>query len=263
LSYISLMTDFGTRDGNVGVMKGVIWNIAPEAKIADLSHEIDPQHIRQAAFVLGRHAFYFPENTIHVVVVDPGVGTERRPIAAQIGPQRFVGPDNGVCTLMLERAERNYWPVKLVHLNKPEYWLTKVSDIFHGRDIFSPAAAHLAGGASLDDLGVAIDDPVRIPIPQPRRTPQGWLGEVVYIDRFGNIASNIHRDDLAGLGEVTVTLAGITIKGLVRTFGERRPGELIALYSSNDYLIVSVVNGNAAAEIKASVGDAIEVASHS
>jgi S-adenosylmethionine hydrolase len=257
------MTDFGTRDGNVGVMKGVIWTIAPETQIADLSHEVDPQHIRQAAFILGRHAFYFPENTVHIVVVDPGVGTERRPIAAQIGPQRFVGPDNGVCTLMLERAEHHRWPVKIVHLNKPEYWLPKVSDIFHGRDIFSPAAAHLAAGVPLEDLGVVIDDPVRISTPQPQRTPQGRLGEVVYIDRFGNIVSNIHRDDLAGLGEVNVTLAGITINGLVRTFGERPPGELIALYSSNDYLLVSVVNGNAAAAIKASVGDAIEVASYS
>jgi S-adenosylmethionine hydrolase len=253
------MTDFGTEDGNVGVMKGVIWNIMPEAKIADLSHEVSPQNIRQAVFILDRHAFYFPENTIHVVVVDPGVGTERRPIAAQFGPQRFVGPDNGVCTGMLERAEQNNWPIQVIHLNQPRYWLSKVSDVFHGRDIFSPVAAHWAAGVALAELGTPIDNPVRLSLPRPRRTEKGWVGEVVYIDHFGNIATNIHRNDLAGLGQVDVRLCGVTIEGMVRTFGERRAGELIALYSSNDYLIVSVVNSNAAQRIKASIADPVEV----
>jgi S-adenosylmethionine hydrolase len=259
LNTISLMTDFGTEDGNVGVMKGVIWNIAPEVKIADLSHDVGPQNIQQAAFILGRHAFYFPENTIHVVVVDPGVGTERRPIAAQFGPQRFVGPDNGVCTGLLERAEQNHWPIEIVHLDQPRYWLSKISDIFHGRDIFSPAAAHWAAGVALAELGTPVGNPVRLSLPRPRRTDKSCLGEVVYIDHFGNIATNIHRNDLAGLGQMDVSLGGLTIAGLVRTFGERRPGELIVLYSSNDYLIVSVVNGNAAQRIKAAVGDPVEV----
>jgi S-adenosylmethionine hydrolase len=218
------MTDFGTRDGNVGVMQGVIWNIAPQAKFADLSHYIEPQNIRQAAYVLNRQVFYFPADTIHVVVVDPGVGTKRRPIAAQIGSQRFVGPDNGVFTPAYERAERENWPVKIVHTNKPKYWLPVVSNIFHGRDIFSPIAAHLANGVPLEDLGTPIDDPVRILLPRPRRTEQGLVGEVVNTDHFGNVASNIHRDDMTGLGQVNVTLCGVTIAGLVRTFGEGRRG---------------------------------------
>jgi hypothetical protein len=253
------MTDFGTEDGNVGVMKGVIWNIAPEVKIADLSHEVGPQNVRQAALILGRHAFYFPENTIHVVVVDPGVGTERRPIAAQFGPQRFVGPDNGVCTRMLDWAEQNNWPIKVIHLNQPRYWLPKVSDVFHGRDIFSPVAAHWAAGVALENLGAPVDDPVRLSLPRPQRTEKGWSGEVIYIDHFGNILTNIHRNDLVGPEQVAVNLCGVTIEGMVRTFGERRPGELIALYSSSDYLFISVVNGNAAQQLKTSVGDLVEV----
>src|SRR5512138_1996987 len=123
MSVISLMTDFGIKDGNVGVMKGVIWGIAPEAQIADLSHLITPQNIREAALILLRSAPYFPENSIHVVVVDPGVGTSRRPMAAKIGTQYYVGPDNGTITLLLERAEKEGWETEFVHLTKPEYWL--------------------------------------------------------------------------------------------------------------------------------------------
>ena len=259
MSYISLTTDFGTRDGTVGVMKGVIWNIAPDVQLADISHEIEPQNILQAAIVISRSVLYYPENTIHVVVVDPGVGTERRPIAAQIGPQRFVGPDNGVFSGLYEQAEQENWPVKIVHTDKPDYWLPKISDIFHGRDIFSPVAAHWAAGVPLEDLGAVIDDPVRITLPRPQRTERGWVGEVIHIDHFGNIISNIHRSNLADFGEVTVTLNGVTIEGLVRTFGQRPPGELIALYTSTDYLMVSVVNGSGADRIEAQIGQKVEV----
>ncbi len=259
MTFITLTTDFGTEDGNVGVMKGVIWRIAPNAKIADISHLIAPQNILMAAFILDRHVYYFPENTVHIVVVDPGVGTHRRPIAAQIGPQRFVGPDNGVFSPMYERAEKMGWPVKIVHTDKPEYWGDKISDIFHGRDIFSPVGAHLASGVPLEVLGTEIDDPVRFEIPAPKPIDNGVEGVIGHIDHFGNIASNIHKDDMANLGEVTVTLRDITLDGLVRTFGEREVGELIALYSSTDYLMVSEVNGNAGVRIKAEVGDVIKV----
>jgi S-adenosylmethionine hydrolase len=240
-------------------MKGVIWGIAPQAKIADISHDIAPQNIHQAAFVLNRHVFYFPENTVHIVVVDPGVGTDRRPIAAQIGPQRFVGPDNGVFTLMYHAAEKKGWPVEIIHTDNPEYWGDKISDVFHGRDIFSPVGAHLSAGVPLKKLGTAINDPVRIHLPRPERTDSGIIGEVSHIDHFGNIHSNIHRDEIADLGEVDVTLRDVTVHGLVRMFGEREPGELIALYSSTDYLIVSEVNGNAGKRLKSKVGDEIKV----
>jgi S-adenosylmethionine hydrolase len=139
VSYITLTTDFGASPG---VMKGVIWRIAPSMQIADLSHTIRPQDVRQAALTLARQVYSFPENTIHVAVVDPGVGTARRPIAAQIGPQRFVGPDNGIFTPMLQQAEQLSWPVRIVHTHRTTYWLPEVSAIFHGRDVFAPVAAH-------------------------------------------------------------------------------------------------------------------------
>ena len=260
MSLISIMTDFGTRDGNVGVMKGVIWGIAPDVKIADVSQEISPQNIYEAAYVINRQAYYFPENTIHVVVVDPGVGTTRRPIAAQIGSQRFVGPDNGVFTPAYERAERENWPVKIVHTNKPEYWLPKISNIFHGRDIFSPVAAHWAAGVALEDLGAVIDDPIRVSLPRPQQTENGLVGEVIHIDHFGNVISNIHRDEMAGFGDdVTVKVSGTTFDGLVGTFGDGQIGDLVALYSSTDQLMVSEVNGDAATRIKAKIGDVVEV----
>lgn len=259
MSCISLTTDFGTSDGNVGVMKGVIWGIAPDAKIADLSHEIEPQNIRQAAWVLERQVFYFPPDSVHIVVVDPGVGTARRPLAAQIGPQRVVGPDNGVFTPLYLRAEREGWPLEIVHTDRPEYWLPEISAVFHGRDIFAPVGAHLFAGVPLEALGTPIDDPVRIQWRRPRHTSEGVQGEVAHIDHFGNLITNIHRDDLTDLGEVEVRLGEARIRGLVHTFGERQPGELVALFSSTGYLFVAVVNGSAAERLGAQVGDRVEV----
>jgi S-adenosyl-L-methionine hydrolase (adenosine-forming) len=261
MTLISLMTDFGIKDGNVGVMKGVIWGIAPGASISDLSHMIAPQNIREAALILARSAPYFPENSVHVVVVDPGVGTTRRPMAAKIGTQYYVGPDNGIITLLLERAEEEGWNCEFVHLDKPQFWLDKISYVFHGRDIFAPVAGHLANGVSLTELGPRFLTPVRIALPKPEQTGRGWHGEIIHIDHFGNLASNIRIEHIAEALEqmdaVTVTLAGTTIQGMVNTFGERQPGDLVALLGSTGNLIVSVVNGSAAARLGVQVGDAI------
>jgi S-adenosylmethionine hydrolase len=263
MSLITLMTDFGLKDGNVGAMKGVILGIAPRAQIVDLSHFISPQNVPEAALILRRSAPYFPPGTIHVVVVDPGVGTSRRPIAAQLGMQRFVGPDNGVITLLLDHAEQQGWPVTFVHLDRPQFWLPEISPVFHGRDIFAPAAAHLATGAALSDLGMPVSDPVRLALPHPERTPAGWRGEIIHIDHFGNLASNILSEHLPGwldaAEKIAVRLCGVEICGLVKTFGERSPGELAALFGSTGNLIVSVVNGSAAEALGAKVGDPCEV----
>jgi hypothetical protein len=258
---ITLMTDFGIKDGNVGVMKGVIWRIAPQAQIADLSHSISPQNIREAALILARSAPYFPPGTIHVVVVDPGVGTTRRPIAARLGDQYFVGPDNGILTLLLERAEAEGRSVEIVHTNRSEYWLAEVSHVFHGRDIFSPVAAHLANGIPLTTLGLPVTDPVRLALPRPQPTPAGWQGEIIHIDHFGNLSTNIRQEHLGEPPQdsIQVHLCGVKIQGKVRTFGDRPTGELIALYGSTGNLIISVVNGNAANRLNASVGDKVEV----
>ncbi len=263
MTVVSLMTDFGIKDGNVGVMKGVIWSIAPDAQISDLSHLIQPQNIREAALILARSAPYFPENSVHVVVVDPGVGTARRPLAAKIGDQFYVGPDNGIITLLLERAEQENWPLEFVHLDKSEFWLENVSHVFHGRDIFAPVAGRLASGVPLADLGARVLDPVRLALPQPEQTVHGWRGEIIHIDHFGNLASNIRVENLSQaltqMENVTVRLADTAITGMVNTFGERQPGELVALLGSTGNLIVSVVNGSAAAWLDVKVGDAIEV----
>jgi S-adenosylmethionine hydrolase len=261
LRHITLLTDFGTTEGEHTVMKGVIWRILPGAHIADLSHDIAPQNIREAALVLDRTAHYFPPETVHVVVVDPGVGTERRPIAACFGDYFFVGPDNGVCTPLLERAEREDASVEIVHLDKPEYWLENVSPIFHGRDIFAPCAGHLASGVPLAELGSPIGEIVRYHVPRPTLDGDTIRGEVMHIDHFGNLIANIHREEVEPLRPVRIELAGRKIQGLVRAFGERDPGTLVALYSPRDYLMVAVTNGNAAARLGVRVGDMIVVTS--
>lgn len=263
MSLITLMTDFGLKDGNVGVMKGVILGIAPRAQLVDLSHLIQPQNIPEAALILRRSAPYFPPETIHLVVVDPGVGTARRPMAAQIGAQRVVCPDNGVITMLLEYAQRQGWPASFYHLDKPQFWLPEVSRVFHGRDIFAPSAAHLANGMELSMLGTPINDPLLLALPRPERTPEGWRGEVIHIDHFGNVASNILIEQMQGWldqpGKLIVRLCGKEIRGLVSTFGERPSGELVALFGSTGNLIVSVVNGSAADALGAKAGDRFEV----
>ncbi len=256
------MTDFGIKDGNVGVMKGVIWSICPEAHIADLSHMVGPQNIREAALILARSVPYFPKGAIHLVVVDPGVGTARRPMAARLGDAYYVGPDNGTITMWLERALTEKQPTEFVELEDPKYRLPVVSHVFHGRDIFAPAAGHLAAGVPLSAFGRPFRDPVRIDLPKPVRSPNGLHGEVIHIDHFGNVRSNIRMEDLGEAfsqkERITVRIRGAEINGMVDTFGEKPVGELVALLGSSGDLIVSVVNGSAAQKLGIKVGDSFE-----
>jgi hypothetical protein len=240
-------------------MKGVILRIAPDARIVDLTHTIAPQNVQEAAILLDRAAPYFPEGTIHLVLVDPGAETPRRPIAALIGTQRFLGPDNGFLTLLLRRAQRAGWPTEILHLDQPRFWRQDLNRVFHGRDVFAPVAAHLAAGTFFTAVGSPITDPVLLPLTGPTKTATGLKGEIRHIDRFGNLATNIDADDLAALGEVRVSAGGAETRGLVKTFGERPPGELIARVSSHGELMLAVVNGNAAEKLKAKVGDPVEV----
>jgi len=259
MKIITLLTDFGLKDGNVGVMKGVIWGIAPQVQIADLSHQISPQNIPEAALILLRSAPFFPDGSIHVVVVDPGVGTARRSIAAQIGEQFFVGPDNGVISMWLEREEKLNIVVNFVHLNRPQYWLPQVSNVFHGRDIFAPVAGHLAAGIPLMDMGAPIQDPVRLELPQPTRIRNEWRSQIIHIDHFGNISTNLRQEHLEGQNVDGVQLLTVNINGIVNTFGEKQPGDIVALFGSTGNLIVSVVNGNAASRLGAKIGDIVVV----
>jgi S-adenosylmethionine hydrolase len=259
MTIITLLTDFGLKDGYVGVMKGVIWGIAPQAQIADITHQIQPQNVAEGALALGRVASFFPAGTIHLAVVDPGVGTQRRPIAARLGEQFFVGPDNGLTTLLVEHARQSNSQVQFVHLDRPQYWLAEISKVFHGRDIFSPVAAHLANGVPLAELGSPIQDPRLLGFSQPQRVETGWRGQVILLDNFGNLSTNLTRQHLTGISPVLVRIAGRQIHGLVNTFGDAQPGELVALFGEADDLSISIVNGDAATVLSVGIGEPIEV----
>jgi S-adenosylmethionine hydrolase len=259
MGVITLLTDFGTQDGYPGVMKGVIWSIVPHVQVADLTHDIPPQDILQGALALARTAPYFPTGTIHVAVVDPGVGTQRRPLAARLGDQYFVCPDNGLLTLLLARAERERASMHFVHLDREEYWLPEISRSFHGRDIFAPVAAHLANGVPLGLLGTPVTDPVRLPLPSPQRTGYGWRAQVIHVDRFGNLATSLSKERVGTQPVLAVRIGGAEIRGLSSAYGDRLPGELVALFDSSGYLSVAVVNGNAAQRLQARPGDPVDI----
>jgi hypothetical protein len=259
-SIITLLTDFGGAGVAVSEMKATILGLAPDARMVDISHTIEPQNIREGARILSRSPFYFPDGTVHIFVVDPGVGTARRPMATRLGAHTFVGPDNGTLTLAMRRAHEEGWPVEFFHLDQPRYWRPKISNIFHGRDIFAPVAAHLASGVPLESVGTRITDPVTLPLPIVQRSEQGVRGEVaVVVKHFGNLITNIHAKDLAGLGDVCVRVNGEEIQGLVRTFGDRPAGELVALIGSDDELVIAEVNGHAGNRLGTQVGDVVEV----
>lgn len=254
---ITLLTDFGLNDEYAGMLKGILWSIAPTCHIIDLTHQIPPQDVLQAALMLGRVVPYFPAGSIHLAVVDPGVGTSRRPIAARLGEQFFVGPDNGLFTLPLLSAEKIGAPIEIVHLNQPAFWLPTLSASFHGRDLFAPVAAHLANGVPLAQLGSPVHDPQRLNLPTPEPIPNGWRAHILHCDHFGNLATDLTRAE-TGSTALRVLISGQAIP-FVNTFGDGQPGELIALFDSSDRLTLAVVNGNAAQRLNAAVGSSIEV----
>lgn len=259
---ITLMTDFGLKDPFVGVMKGVIGDIAPHAKVIDLGHQVHAQDIAEGARILAESVPYFTPGSVHVAVIDPGVGTERRAIAARIGPHFYVAPDNGLLTLVLQAAKEKGQPVKIMNLNQPKFWLDSPSRTFHGRDVFSPIGAHLANGLPLDKLGEEIDDPVMLDFPQPHRTPTGWQAEVVRVDAFGNLSTNLPASLIpAESNGIRVDINGEVIHGLTPAFGFAPPGTLIAIIDSSGYLAVAVVNGSAADELQVGVGTPLSIIS--
>ncbi len=259
MSIISLTTDFGLRDGFVGVLKGVIHGIAPDARIVDISHAIAPQDVQEGSFVLGRAYSFFPKHSVHVYVVDPGVGTRRRALAARLGDHFFVGPDNGLLTPIMEDAERYDQPVEFVHLDNPKYWLPKVSRTFHGRDIFSPIAAHLANGVSIHELGASVTDPVRLKLARPEATPTGWIAHITAVDIFGNLSTDLPAEVLHNRTDVLFRLQETQIHGIVESYGYRSAGDLVAVVDSEDHIELAEVNGNAAERLGAKVGDLVEV----
>jgi len=257
---ITMTTDFGLSDGYVGAMKGVILGIVPGATIIDITHDIHPHGISDAAFVIATAAPYFPAGTVHMIVVDPGVGSERRAIAARVGEMFFVAPDNGVLTHILRPFSGESPQAEIVHLTRREYWLSQVSNTFHGRDVFAPVAAHLAAGVPLSDLGEPIDDPILLDLPQPRKRGDGILeGHVIYVDRFGNLITNIPGMWLDNSTQWQIEVAGRTIDRLCTTYADAPRGHLLALIGSAGMLELSVREGSAALTLGTGEGTKVTV----
>ena len=266
---VALLTDFGLDDTYVGVMKGVIFGLCPHARIVDLTHNISPQNIRQAALALLDSYAFFPERTVFLVVVDPGVGSERRPLAVQAGGYCFVAPDNGVLSYALAQLPA----AQSVELANTDFQLPFRSCTFHGRDVFAPAAAHLAAGAAMTDLGEPVSDLVRLPPPLLVRSADGISGEVLYSDRFGNIITSIGtltwesdsslsltgrfdssltlRVDAEG---AAITIRNHTLRGIRPTYSAAHPGDILALVGSSGWLEIAVNQGSAVQKLGALPG---------
>jgi S-adenosyl-L-methionine hydrolase (adenosine-forming) len=255
---IAFLTDFGLRDHYVGAMKGAALSICSDAILVDITHGITPHDVLEGALELAAAYRYFPVGTIFVAVVDPGVGSARRGIAAEAGDWVFVGPDNGLLTLVF----REEAPTAIVELSDPKYARPVVSRTFEGRDRFAPAAAWLASGVSLGALGSRISTYERIEVPAPRITPGAIEGEVIRIDRFGNLVTNIDRESIARLashGHVRVTAGSHEVGPLVTTYANASEAAVCALIGSTDRLEIAVNRGNAADRLHVSRGAPVVV----
>ncbi len=277
---IVLTTDFGASSPAVGVMKGVILTINPRANIVDLTHRIDPQNVLQGARTLGGSHRYFPKQSIHVAVVDPGVGTNRQALLLTTPQGRFVAPDNGLLSIVI----RDYLPdppassgpiaippgCSARALTQPRFWLHPVSNTFHGRDIFSPVAAHLSLGVPEQEVGPLVEQMIYLAAPQPSMASfehgSEIRGEVVHADHFGNLVTNITAQDLGEARSVTVEIKGREIPRLSKTFHDASPdagGMLVALISSSGYLEIAVPDGSAAQYLGAESGETVTVRTNS
>lgn len=256
---LTLTTDFGTQDAYVAAMKGVILERCPGAPLVDVTHEIAPQDVMEAAFVLRQAVPYFSEQTVHLVVVDPGVGTERRPVALRAGDRFFVGPDNGLFSLVLGDDD----PDEIAVLDDPAHWRTPdPSTTFHGRDIFAPAAAHLAAGGALEDLGSPADELQPLRWALPITDAQGIQGWTIHVDRFGNCITNVPRplfEEHAQGRDIKCYAGGAILEGIAPTYGAVAEGEPLMVFGSSGFLEVAVSGGNAAKLLGIQKGDTVNV----
>jgi S-adenosylmethionine hydrolase len=256
---ITLLSDFGLQDPYVAEMKAVIISICPNATIIDISHEIRKFNIEMGAFVLAQAAPYFPNGTIHVAVVDPGVGTKRRPIVIETKRSLYVGPDNGLLVLSAQKEEISH----IYEIANPKYVLNDVSTTFHGRDVFSPAAAHLARGASPSDFGPEVSDLVVPAFARPNAENGKIRGEVIHVDGFGNVITNINSKDLGTIGIEGGEILHLRLRGedltlrLCSAYGEVPPKTPLAIVGSSGFLEVSVNQGDASQTLKTKTGDKV------
>ena len=255
--FLTLTTDFGLADHYVGTMKGVILDICPQVRMVDITHDVTPFDVAEGAYTIAQAYRYFPRNTVHVVVVDPGVGTSRRPILMEAAGQYFIAPDNGVLSMIYSREKH-----KIRLLENHRYFRKNISNTFHGRDIFAPAAAHLCAGVTPGRMGKPIDDYLRPSFEKPLRSGKHtWNGRILKIDRFGNIVTNFHVEDFPKLEQRDFILAigPCETSVLARNYAESGPGELFAIVGSSGYLEVSVSQGSAAKQIGCGPGAAAEM----
>jgi S-adenosylmethionine hydrolase len=273
---ITLLTDFGEADAFVGIMKGVILDIAPNTQLVDLSHLIAPQDVKQAAYILMTATPFFPQGTVHLVVVDPGVGSTRRPIGVQTSKAYFIAPDNGVLSYVLGQEEN----FRVVELADPRYRLPNASSTFHGRDIFSPAAAHLAAGVPLDELGPEVESPQLLNSPRLVIGEERIDAEILNIDHFGNIRTSILLLDWAdeetivlnplftkqpgkipakriAVAKLQIEVGELKIEGISTTFSDVQLGQPLAYVGSEGGLEIAINQGNAAREYNVKQGDIV------
>jgi len=251
---ITLTTDFGLSDPYVGIMKGVILGMNPEVHIVDLNHHVDAYDVLGASLTLAAGYSYFPQRTVHVIVVDPGVGSSRRPIAAEAGSWLFVAPDNGVLELVFRAHSPTVWS-----LRADEFALKPTSTTFHGRDVFAPAAALLAKGVPPDELGDRIDDFARLSIPEPRSiSPQLREGVVLKVDRFGNLITNLRVEDLRP--GFMLIVGDTQIQTLRSSYAAGAPGEVFLIVGSSGYVEISMNQGSAAEATGALAGAPVTMA---
>lgn len=261
---ITLTTDFGQQDEFVGAMKGVILSLCPAATLIDISHDIRPQDRKHAALILQASCPYFPPKTIHVAVVDPGVGTQRRIIALEKNDRVFLAPDNGILSPFMDDDCTIY------HVTNKTFFLDPVSATFHGRDIFAPVAAHIANGTPLQDFGPLIDvhDLIKLHMPQVKITTDCLTGYIIDIDRFGNLITNITLKDIkafsaGNLEDITTQIRQKQIHGISTSYGYARQGAAVALFGSRNLLEIAVNQGNAANLFNAHINDEVILTSHS
>ena len=254
---LTLTTDFGTEGPYVASMKGVVLGLAPGTQFVDVSHSIAPQNVFEGAFVLAEVVETFPSGTVHLAVVDPGVGTDRRLIAVSVADQWFVLPDNGLITGVLRgRSPSGVWEIV-----NPAIRRAKVSATFHGRDILAPAAAHLLQGGDPRELGPPRTSVVTLRNFDPTVTEDAIVGEVIFRDAFGNLITNVSAEWLEGTSadDWTVEISGRKIHGISRTYGDSPPGSLVVLFGSNGWLEIALVNGDAARLLSAGPGTTVWV----
>jgi len=254
---ITLTTDFGLKDAFVGIMKGVIARINSEVRVIDLTHGIPEQDILAGALTLRHSVAYFPSGTIHVAVIDPGVGSARRPLLIETNGIFFIGPDNGVLSL----AVGDSTGAQIVQLTNPAYHLQPTSATFHGRDIFAPAAAYLSRGVPPSEFGEKLDGFVKLVLPKVAHMGSTLAGEIIYRDKFGNLFTNIEQHDLTGLTSerIEVVLADLHIQGLTANYAAAGAGEFVAVLNSWGFLEIALNKGNAAERLGAKVGDKVKI----